>query len=383
MALYAVTPIAVTIKELLVHVDNNFLVFRGSFLNLAAGRDLYAPNPALYLDLFKYSPTFALLFAPFAVTPPALGLLMWSALNVLTYYYAIGRLLPDRRGWLVLALIWVDVLGTTQRAQSNALVAALMVLSFLALERERQWGAATLTGVGTIIKIFPAATLPLAVFHPRRLRFATLFIVVMAILVALPLLLVSPDSLIAQYRSWMAVEAIDAAPAVAGGHGGALYGGVMQQLHIWFGVTWPNWPTQLLGTILLLLPLAIRRDRWSDPDFRLRVLCSILVYVVIFNHQAESPSFVIATTGIAIWYVIGPRDALSTGILAATLLLVSAGTSDLVPRWMRVHVMLEWRVKTLPCIAAWIVMQAELLRPSTRHHEHAWTGAHTEAKLTS
>src|SRR6185437_17182859 len=112
-----------------------------------------------------------------------------------------------------------------------------------------------------------------------------------------------------------------------------LYGGVMQQLRIWLGVSWPNWPVQLVGTVLLMLPLARWRE-WKWPEFRLRYLCSLLVYLVIFNHQSESPSFVIAVTGIAIWYVCTPRTRLHTAIMALTILLVSISSTAITPRWL-------------------------------------------------
>ncbi|RME20836.1 MAG: hypothetical protein D6800_12755, partial [Candidatus Zixiibacteriota bacterium] len=42
---------------------NNYLIFKYSFLNLLAGKNLYVTHPEQYYDLFKYSPTFALLMA--------------------------------------------------------------------------------------------------------------------------------------------------------------------------------------------------------------------------------------------------------------------------------------------------------------------------------
>lgn len=62
---------------------NNFLIFRASYSHLLAGRDLYVAYPAEHVDLFKYSPTFALLFAPFAWLPFAWALLAWNLINVL------------------------------------------------------------------------------------------------------------------------------------------------------------------------------------------------------------------------------------------------------------------------------------------------------------
>jgi hypothetical protein len=55
---------------------------------------------------------------------------------------------------------------------------------------------------------------------------------------------------------------------------------VMRLLHVAFGYDGPNWPVQLAGTLLLLLPLA--RGQWSDARRRKLFLASLLVYAVIF-----------------------------------------------------------------------------------------------------
>src|SRR5256886_10066328 len=106
-----------------------------------------------------------------------------------------------------------------------------------------------------------------------------------------------------QYRSWHAIEAKD---ALRRGYS------LMHCVHAWLGVDWPNWPQQAAGTALLLLPLALRSDRWDSLDFRRLFLCSLLVYTVLFNHASESPSFVVAYAGIVIWYVGSPPSPLRT-----------------------------------------------------------------------
>ena len=145
--------------------------------------------------------------------------------------------------------------------------------------------------------------------------------------------------------------------------GGALYGGVMQQLRIWTGQPIPNWPVQLVGTLLLLLPMVVRRRDLRDADVRQRLLASLLVYVVIFNHQSESPSFVIAMLGIAIWYTTSERTWWRTGLMALTVFVVSIGYSDAMPAWVRGEIFARYRLKTVPCVVVWMVMQAELLWP--------------------
>ena len=146
---------------------------------------------------------------------------------------------------------------------------------------------------------------------------------------------------------------------MGGGGGGGLYGGVMQQLRLIFGGSWPNWPVQLAGTVLLMLPLARWRN-WSDASFRLRFLCALLVYMVIFNHQSESPSFVIAVTGIAIWFVTTPRTWWHTTVLVLTILVVSISSTDITPKSWQRDFFVHYRLKTIPCTIAWLTMLWEL-----------------------
>ena len=362
VALYVFTILVVAIGKAYSHrgPDNNFLIFRWSYLNLAAGHDMYAAQPQHHADLYKYSPSFAVLFAPFALIPFAVSLALWDALNTLLLFFTVDRLLPGRRGIIALAIIYLEALRSMQRSQSNSLVTALVILAFIAFERRRQLGAAAAIAIGAAVKIFPLAALALAVFYRGRIRFALVMAVAMAAVLALPLLVVSPSELAAQYHSWRLVESVDAL-SVGGGGGGGLYGGVMQQLRIWLGVRWPNWPVQLAGTTLLLLPLARWRE-WRWEEFRLRFLCSLLVYMVIFNHQSESPSFVIAVTGIAIWFVTTPRSGWHDAILVLTLVVVSLSSTDITPKSWQQHFFVHYRLKTVPCTIAWLTMLWEQLR---------------------
>ncbi len=60
---------------------NNYLIFKQSFFHLIEHKDLFAFYPNEYYDLYKYTPTFALLMAPFAYLPNLAGLILWNILN--------------------------------------------------------------------------------------------------------------------------------------------------------------------------------------------------------------------------------------------------------------------------------------------------------------
>jgi len=364
LALYVASAALVTVQQAILGHSNNLSIFRSASLNLFAGRDLYAAHPEQHFDFYKYSPTFALLFAPLAYLPFALAFLCWSLLNGLLLWYALDRLLPEREAAVALALLYLEVLLALQYGQSNALVAALMILAFLAFEGRRQVGAAVSITGGAAVKLFPLAALSLAVFHPRRLRFGAIFIAVFAAAVALPLVAIPLGDLLAQYRSWHAIEAKD---ALRRGYS------LMHYTHAWFGVDWPNWPQQAAGTALLLLPLGLRPERWASSAFRRLFLSSLLVYSVLFNHASESPSFVVAYAGIVIWYVSAPPSRLRMAIMALTLLVMVVHDVDVVPRWVKYEIFVPYRVKGIPCLVAWFVMQWELLA-APRHSGPAVPG---------
>ena len=352
LGLYVASAALVTVQQAILGHSNNLSIFRSASRNLFAGRDLYAAHPEQHLDFYKYSPTFALLFAPLAYLPFALAFLCWSLLNGLVLWYALDRLLPERPATIALALLYLEVLLTLQYGQSNALVAGLMILAFVAFEARRQLGAASSITLGAAVKLFPLAALSLAALYPRRLRFGAIFIAVLATAVALPLVAIPPGDLLAQYRSWHAIEATD---ALRRGYS------LMHYVHAWVGVDWPNWPLQIAGTALLLLPLALRSDRGKELEFRRLFLCSLLVYSVLFNHTSESPSFVVAYAGIVIWYASSPRSRLRTAVMALTLLVMVVHDVDVVPHWVKYEVLFPYRIKGIPCLVAWLAMQWELL----------------------
>ena len=332
--------------------SGNFEIFRTASRHLVAGMDLYAEYPDEHSDRFKYSPTFALLFAPFAWISWPLALFLWSTLNALVLFAAVERALPGRPGLLALLCLLLELLRGMQNAQSNALVAGLVILAFVALERANAWRAAAAVMLGACVKIFPLAALTFAI--PRRLtvRAGMWAAVIGAGLTALPLAVTSPAILAAQYRSWRGVEASDAQQR---------WFSVMELAHRWSGASWPNWPLQLAGTLMLVAPIVLRRERWDDARFRFHYLCSVLLYVVLFNHQAERASYLIAFVGATLWYA-GSVRARWQSCMYATAFITIPLMSTLVPgAFLRTPTVTLYRL-AIPSLAIWLIVQWELLR---------------------
>jgi hypothetical protein len=352
IAYVASATIAAYQRGIVSRQHTTFRIFRQSFVHLLHGQDLYAYYPveqgAARADLFKYSPPVALLYAPLSALPYFAGLLAWDVVNVLALLLALVRLYDDRRTAAIAgALLVPQVFATVQGSSSNALVAALMLAAFTAAQERHRVRWALATALGAAIKIFPAAAITFVVFDPRRgawWRYLLTLAGVAVALAALPLLIVSPHTLALEYRSWGATLMTDAGDLTFGDS-------LMAAVRRLTGGTWPSWIVQLAGTVIVVLPL-LRTGCRADPRFQRLYLVSLLVYVVLFNHQTETETFVIAATGAVIWLVDGP----ATLVRIVLVLLLLLG------------------LKVWPATAVWVIMQWDLWRfgrSPSRQHERA------------
>ena len=116
--------------------------------------------------------------------------------------------------------------------------------------------------------------------------------------------------------------------------------------------------------LVLMAPLALRRERWDDPHFRLLYACSALLFCVLFNHQAERASYVIAFAGATIWYLSAPRPAWHGALYAVAVLTIPVMSTLIPGAFLRTQTVMLYRL-TLPTLAIWWVIQADLFRTRT------------------
>jgi hypothetical protein len=348
LGLWMVAALVASVGPVLRH-ENNFEIFRSSWCHLANGEDLYAASRR-YFDLFKYTPSFPVLFAPFGILPFAVALVLWNMLNAATLYVALGRLLTPWEATVARIIAFADMIGSLQNAQSNALIAGLIILSYTEILRRRYAPAAAAVAVGTFVKVFPLASASFALLAEKRARFAMWLFVFAVAVFAAPLLMASPQWLSHQYDDWLLVQRVD-----AGDPGFSL----MALLHLWLGVTWHAWPQQLIGVVALTAPLIWRSGHDVGDAWRLRYVASLLIFCVLFNHQSEPPSFVIAMTGVGVWFAITERRWWTWLVLSFTFVLSHLATSGAVPAALRSQ-LFAFRIKTVPFLVVWVILQIDL-----------------------
>ena len=333
---------------------NNFLIFKHSFNNLIAGKDLYIHHPELFRDLFKYSPTFALLMAPFAILPDLIGLLCWNLLNSLTLYFAISRLPLEGQNsrvyfhWFIL----IELTTSIQNFQSNALIAGLLIFAFCYLERRNVLLGSLCIILTVYIKLFGAVALILWLFYPEKGKFAAYSILWTMVLFLLPLIVVTPEQFMYLYQSWMNLLVND--------YSSFFSLSIMGWLESWFQIKWPRIAVIATGGIVLVMPL-IRRGAYGDRQFRLLFLASLMLWMIVFNHKAESPTFIIAMCGIGVWYFAQENRPVHLILLLLAFFFTSLSVTDIVPKYIQDNFFDPYRIKGVPSIVIWFWCQYQLL----------------------
>jgi len=346
------------------HEYNNYVIFKQSFHHLMAQADLYQAWPAEHWDLFKYTPTFALFFGLFAAFPDLWGLIGWNLLNAAVLAAGVLNLqgLKKREQALGMLFLLPELFISLQNEQSNALIAGLLLLSLVGLERGQQFRPVLWIVCSVFIKLFGVMALALVPFYGRwhlTLLKAALITIALA---ALPLLVLSFD----YYQALM----LSYARMLTQDHSVSYGMSVMGWLQAWLGrvlsIQIPKTPVLLAGFILLIAPvtrlcLSMVRQQglfgtwWhegiaSSPSFRALWMSSLMIWMVIFNHKAESPTFIIALSGILLAYLYGPRTTWDRILLLACWILSSWSPSDLLPSGLRKEWVEPLQLKVFPCI---------------------------------
>jgi hypothetical protein len=135
------------------------------------------------------------------------------------------------------------------------------------------------------------------------------------------------------------------------------------------GVDWNDRMLQMASGLLTVLPL-VQYKKFTSLSFRYYMLASLLIWSVIFNHKAESPTFIIAVSGVALWYFAAPRATWRTWLLLAVLVFTSLSTSDIFPKIIREEIFRPLMMKSWPCIIVWLVILVESFRLNFIDDEH-------------
>ena len=333
---------------------NNYTIFERSFHHLKNGQDLYVLYPEEQFDLYKYSPSFAVFFGIFAVFPDVLGLTLWTLLNSLILFFSIYYLkgMSEKGKGLLLLLGVFEMLTSLQNTQSNGLMAGLLIFAYGFLERKQIIWATFFLVFSVYIKLFGLVGFALFFFYPDRLKFILYSVLWSIVLFLLPLIFVDLSQYQFLLQSWGDMLAAD--------HSASYGMSVMGWLNAWFNWNGNKLLVVVIGVIIFLLPF-VRLKNYRSSEFRMMLLSSILIWIVIFNHKAESPTFVIAFSGVGIWFFIKERSKMDLVLFIFAFLFTTLSSTDLFPKILRKELVDPYQLKVFPVILIWIKLIYEMM----------------------
>jgi hypothetical protein len=341
---------------------NNFQIFKASFGHFIHRLPLYLEYPKEYFDLYLYGPIFAILMAPFSALPDGPSVILWNVLNSVVLFVTLWHLplVENKRvaiSWIVLNSSITALLNT----QFHALCLALILWSYICVEKKNYFWATLWIVLGIYIKLYGVVGLAFFFFAKDRLRFASYFVFWLLVIGFIPFALGGFDYGLQTYREWMGILA----------HKNELNENiknirtdvcVMGMIRRWTGDPTISNLWFLIPSMFLNGYLFFQTKKWSDPDFRLRILAFVLLYIMLASTGTESPTLVMAFPAVGIWFVLGEKTKARWAMLIFTLLISSFSPTDLFPAYIRNEFINPLALMIVPLFGVWIWLAWELFR---------------------
>jgi Glycosyltransferase family 87 len=357
------------VKTLISGKINNYLIFKFTFCSLLNQRNFFLPQPENFQHYNLYGPTFSLLIAPFAVLPTWLGLGLWMLFNSAVLLWAIRKLpIKEEAKNAVLLIALHENLTSILSCQFNPSMTAIIVLIFVFINNKKDFWAACLIALGTLIKLYGIVGLAFFFFSNNKKRLIIGLVFWFAVLFALPMLFSSPQFILQSYQDWyVAVTEKNTLNADLTTAQDMCLMGMIRR--ITQNAAMANWPYLLTG-VILFLSTYLRIDQYKNIGYRLMLLANVLIFTVIFSTSAESPTYIIAFVGVAIWFVIQPRPYkwYTVALFVFAMLLTSFSPSDIFPKFIKETYIKPYSLKALPCVLIWISILFEMWKNDFKNY---------------
>lgn len=342
------------------HTYNNYLIFKYVYWHTVDLQNLYLNYPE-YLDSNHYGPVFSVLIAPFALLPDGFGPILWNVANVAMLLWGIYSLPISIKKRSVIAWICAhEALTALFSFQFNIALTGIILLSFSYLVKKKEIQSAFFIALGTLVKLYGIVGLAFFFFTKNKLKFILGGIAAFALLFALPMAISSPSFVIQSYGDWYhsLAHKNDLNASLTSFQDISLMGMVRR---ITGDVTIPNMPFLLSGIILFGLPY-LRTNQFKHIGFRLMLLASTLIFTVIFSSGSESPTYIIAFAGVAIWFTVQKqKKSWIIALFIFAFILTSLSPTDIFPPAVKEFIRL-YSLKALPCVIIWFVIVYQMMK---------------------
>ncbi|GAC1312493.1 MAG: glycosyltransferase family 87 protein [Mucilaginibacter sp.] len=308
-----------------------------------------------------------MVIAPFALLPDGAGVIGWVLFNAWILYQAV-RLLPvtETQRLLILLLCAHELMTSAANVQSNPLIAALIIFSFVLIREKKDFWAALMIVLGLFIKLYGVAGLAFFFFSKQKTTLITSVFFWSLVLFLVPMFISSPAFIIRTYGDWYSDLVAKNATNIISTREDISVMGMIRK------TAYPALPNMavVVPAVLLFALAYVRYNLFGHLRYQLLVLASALIFPVIFSTGSESPTYIIAFAGVAIWFIKleRPVSVMQQGLLIFALMVTSFSPSDLFPGYIRAHYIVPYALKALPCFFVWLhIIYETLTRKFTEH----------------
>jgi hypothetical protein len=264
---------------------------------------------------------------------------------------------------LIAAIVLVENLTSTHNVQFNPMLTAWLLLAFHFVKKDRLVLATLLVMAAILTKVYGIVGLAFFFFTPNKGRFFAYSVLWFLVLFCLPMLISSPHYVWQSYFDWY--QSLSEKNEQN-------FDALMQNISI-MGVISRVFALKQLSNLWFLLPAFVatllpilKFSNWTKSNFQWLYLSQLLIGLVVFSSSSESPTYVIAVTGIALWYILQPQASGKSKqwLLGLVMIFTVFSATDLFPSYIRNHYIHPYSLKALPCFFVWLYATAQLNFPT-------------------
>lgn len=310
------------------------------------GGELYEPHrPTDVQDGYRYGPTCAILFTPFAIFPDAVGGVLWRLLNAATLLGALAwfarsllslPITSKQFAWLALLVIPLSV-QSINNGQANIVVVACLVAAMACANEERWNLAAALMALAFVFKLYPLALgLILMLLYPRQLAWRIPAACALGML--LPVFCQDPGYVADQYEKWFTLLRSEDRSDINVKH---MYRDLWLLIHN-YGIPINRTMYVLMqvfsGAFVAWLCWHRQRSGWPRAALLTSTLALATAWMMLLGPATESSSFAFLAPSLA-WSIVQEWDANRRGVrrmlLIATVVAFAVAVilGGINPRW--------------------------------------------------
>lgn len=341
---------------------NNFVIFRYVFFHVLQQTNLYLEYPQTYADVNLYGPFFSIVIAPFALLPKSVGVVAWILFNTGILFVAIRKLPITKPGQnFILSLSSVEMMNASSWVQSNALIAACIILGFCFIWEEKdKWGLFFIL-IAVFIKIYGIVGFAFFFFSKHKIQFIIWSIIWSVLFFIAPMLIAPPNFIIQSYTDWyhglQAKSAKNIRLDIHNDYQDISAMGILRRL---FRFSYLKDIWILVPAALLFISQYVRLKYYKDIRFGLYILCSVLLFPVIFSTGSESPTYIIAFPAVCLWYWLQPKTLSTHLLFVLAFIITSFSYSDILTPWFRENISRPYAIKALPNVIVWCIIVVQI-----------------------